>query len=212
MPHLVRDIIDPEGVAGGGIDAGFAECLAAGDAGHTDTGHAAARRAEDVADVIIGIADDEIEIGLVLCEQQAGVVAGVRIGDRVGINDKIVFGDENEANSGFGFVYAIDAVDRRNDCGESARDCAAKKLRIFAGRSTSETVGPHRVVTNGEWLESGFLTVDGFIGREAREFAFGSTIIAFVVAGVEVCVAGFKWINIESAVGRKNLGMEAGGD
>src|SRR6476661_7970354 len=53
MAHLMRDIIDPEGIAGWRINAGLAEGFAAGDAGDTNTSHATTSRAEDVANVVI---------------------------------------------------------------------------------------------------------------------------------------------------------------
>ena len=212
MAHLVRDVVNPESIAGRWIDTRFAKGLAARDAGDADPGHAAAGCAENVADVVIGVADDKIEIGLVLRQQQTGVVAGVRIRAGVGVDEQVVFGDEDEANPGFGFVNAADPIDCRNDRGESARNCAAEELRVFTGCSAGESISAQGVVAYDELLEAGFTSADGFTSREARKVAFGSTIIAFVVAGIEVGAGTRVRIDINSAVGRKDLGMEAGGD
>jgi hypothetical protein len=87
MADFVRDVIDPESVANGRIDAGFAKSFAAGDTGNTNASKTATRGAEDVADVIICVPNDEVEIGLVLRDQEAWIIAGVRIGACVGIDD-----------------------------------------------------------------------------------------------------------------------------
>ena len=110
MSHFMRDVIDPEGVADGRVNAGFAITFASGDAGYGDSRETSASGTEDVADVVVGIANDVIEIRLVLREQQAGVVRRVWVGVGVGVNEQIVVGDEHEANAGFGFANASDAI------------------------------------------------------------------------------------------------------
>src|SRR5882724_13034007 len=109
MADFVRDVIDPESVADGRVHAGFATGFAARDAGYADAGETAASGTKDMADVVICIANDKVEIRLVLREQQARIIASVRVGVRVGVHEQIIVGDEDEANPDFAFVNTVDA-------------------------------------------------------------------------------------------------------
>ena len=79
MTDLVRDVIDPKRVADGRVKAGFAVSFAAGNTGNSDTSEAPPRRAEDVANVVIRIADYKIEVRLILRDEQARIIGRVRV-------------------------------------------------------------------------------------------------------------------------------------
>ena len=99
MAELVGDVVNVERIAHRRVGAGLALGLEAGHAGDADARQAAARSAEHVADVVIGAADDRVEVGLVLRQQGRGVAVAVRFGGGIGIDDQVVVGDQHQPNA-----------------------------------------------------------------------------------------------------------------
>ena len=80
MPKLVGNVVNVERIPHRRVGARLALGLEPGDAGDAHARQPAARRAEDVADVVIGAADDRVEVGLVLRQQGRGVAVAVGLG------------------------------------------------------------------------------------------------------------------------------------
>ena len=110
VAHLVRYIVDIESVA---LRAGRT-CDSAGFAGrvahHAEVGDAAAARAHDVADIVVGRADDAVHVGLVLGQHKAAIGIGVsRRRLSAGATEKnqlVVVGYQHHAHGQFFLVHA----------------------------------------------------------------------------------------------------------
>ena len=69
MADLVGDVVNVERITHGRIGAGLSLGLDAGKANNADFCQATACGAEDMADVVIGAANDRVEVPLVLRQQ-----------------------------------------------------------------------------------------------------------------------------------------------
>ena len=94
MAKLVGNVVNVERIADRRIGARLALGLESGHAGHANASHSTARGAEDVADIVVGSADDGVEVCLVLHQQRGGVAVAVRLGGDIGVDNQVVLGDE----------------------------------------------------------------------------------------------------------------------
>ena len=141
MSHFVRDVVNIKRVADGTAAAGDALRLPPCATGNAQVRHAAAAGAEDVTDVVVGRADDRIEVGLILAEHRAAIVICVRIGGGVGVDDQVIVGNQDHAHRHFALVHPVHAIHRDDDGGQAERDRAAEELRVFAGRGYGQAIG-----------------------------------------------------------------------
>ena len=81
-------------------------------------GDAASPGAEDVADVVVRVPDDRVEVRLVLAEHRTTASVRVRIGARIRVNDEVVVRDQLHPDGHLSLVDARDAVQRRHDRGQ----------------------------------------------------------------------------------------------
>ncbi len=113
----------------------------AGPADDAQAGDAAAAGAEDVPDVVVGAADDRVQVGLVLAEHGDAVAVGVRVGAWVGVDDQVVVGDQHHAHGHLSLVDAVHPVHRRHDRGQSQRHRAAVEGGVLAGGGHGQAIG-----------------------------------------------------------------------
>ncbi|MCG3164133.1 MAG: hypothetical protein JMDDDDMK_05616 [Acidobacteria bacterium] len=158
MAHLVSDVINVERIARRAAELRVTRALAS-TAHRPDAARvAAAAIAEDVADVVIAVADHGVEIGLILGADASGVVVlirrrliAVRIGGRVGVDDIQFVGDEDHPHVDFTLEDAVDTVHRRRHRGERARASLRvvvaglpKAVDVLPGRGQRQTIAVQR--------------------------------------------------------------------
>ena len=80
-----------------------------------DAAGAAAAVADDVADLVVGGADDVVEVGVVLIEHRERVAIGVGVVGAVEVVDQALVGDQYEARGEVALVPGVDLVDARDD-------------------------------------------------------------------------------------------------
>jgi len=135
MAYFMGEVVDDKGVACY-HSRGIALSLLAGDADVPDrAGLTADAPCVNVPDVIIGIADDGIDIGLILIERGRGVaLTGERIGSGIDVNQKVVVGDELHADAEVPLVNLIEPNDGLCDGGVGVSDSAAVSAPLAGGR------------------------------------------------------------------------------
>src|SRR6185295_729393 len=99
VAHFVGDVVDPERVAGGTGVASYSTRLLAGPADDAQPGDSAAAGGKDVPDIVVGGADDRVDVGLVLAQHRTAVAVGVGVGSGVGVDEARVVGDEHHADA-----------------------------------------------------------------------------------------------------------------
>ena len=152
VAQLMGHIVKVEGVPNRASKPCDPPCLGSGDAGRAQGGHSASACAENVPDVIVGSADDRVEVGLVLPKHCGSVIVGVGIGVGVEIDDVVVVGYQFHAHGQVIFKNRIDPCYGRGDrckdhcplLGIRARTGSLEvdvKLGIFSRRRNREPEG-----------------------------------------------------------------------
>ena len=144
VAHLVGDIVNVKRITHRRVGAGLALGLETADASHAHTRQPAARGAEDMAEVVIGVADHCVQVRLVLHEQGRGVAVAVGLGERVGVDDLVVVGHQHQPDAQFRFVNPTHPVDRGDDGREPRRNRAAKERGVFCRRGAREPIASER--------------------------------------------------------------------
>src|SRR5438270_7425652 len=93
-----------------------------------------------MAEVVICVANDGVNIALILRKKKRGRVVVVGVGGGVGVNEQAVIGDQNQSNGYFGFIHAIHAVDGRDHCAQAILHGPALKFGIFTGGGASQPI------------------------------------------------------------------------
>ncbi len=208
VPDLVADVVDVERVARGAWEARDAAGLVVCAAHHAQARDAAAAGGEDVPDVVVGRADDAVDVGLVLAQHGTAVVVGVGVGGGVGVDQDRVVVDEGETDGELALIDGVHAVDRGDDGGLPLGHGAAVEGGVLAGGGAGESVGAQRGAADAP----GVGVLDGLAlalgGAEETIEGLGG-VVAPVVTGVVGRVALCVRINPVIAVGRKDHGVKA---
>ena len=145
VAHFVGYVVDIESIAHGVGRTRYAAGLATGPAHHAQAGYPTAARAHHVADVVVGRANDAVNIALVLFQQGNTVGVGEnrrRLGARAAQeNQLVVVGHEHQAHGQFFFVHAHHAVHGSNLAGHYAGHGVAFGEGILGGVGQSQAVG-----------------------------------------------------------------------
>ncbi len=147
VPHLVRDVVDPERVSGRGRPAGHAARLRAGAADDPQARDPPAAGREDVPDVVVRAPDHGVQVALVLSEHRAAAAVRVGVGRAVEVDDGVVARYERHPHGDLALVDSVHPVHGDDELGRDARlrgagaaDCDG----VLAGRRECEPVGPER--------------------------------------------------------------------
>ena len=141
VAHLVGDVVDVEGVADGVREPCLGAGLLPGPADDGQPRETAATGREDVADVVVRVADDRVDVGLVLAEQLARVVVGVGVRGRVEVDQAVVVRDELEPDREVTLVDPGDAVHGGDERVVHEGDGAAVERGVLAVGREREPVG-----------------------------------------------------------------------
>src|SRR5262249_25314212 len=121
VAHLVGHVVDVEVVSHRVAEAGHAHGLLAVHAHDAQAGDAAAAGAEHVADVVVGVPDHGVQVGLVLAQHLAAVVVGVGVRGPVQVDHQVVVGHQVHVHREVALVHLVDPVDRVRHLGHGAR-------------------------------------------------------------------------------------------
>ena len=94
-----------------------------------------------MADVVVGVANDGVEVALVFTEHGVAVAVGIRVSGAIGIDDQVVVGDQHHPHAEFAFVDPVDAVHGGDLTAEAVEHRAAEHGGVFAGRRQRQTIG-----------------------------------------------------------------------
>ena len=140
MPNFVSHIVDIERVADRRSLTGHAASLGARITDHAESRNAPTACAEDVPDIVIGVADYAVYIRLVFAQHRKTIVIAIRVRRSIRVDELVIVGDENHAGCDVGLIDAIDPIHGRHDC----RHCAFHSSPMVGGVLSS--AGDRQVV------------------------------------------------------------------
>ena len=225
VAHFVGYVVNVENVAHGVGRARDPTGLAGRVAHHAEVGHAAAAGAHDVADVVVGRADDAVHVGLVLAQHGAAVGVGISgRGLRAGAAQEhqlVVVGDEHHAHSQLLFIHANYAVHGGHLAGHYASQGVAFGEGVFGGVGQGQAVGAQlRAARTGQRAGAhpggkatriGLEVGDGGGKIAAGGWASGRPVHVFAIeAEVMPGIGPAHGVDVEAvAAAGQHLGMEA---
>ena len=142
MAHFVSHIVDIERVTDRRSLTGHAASLTAAIPDDTESRHAPTAGAEDVPDIVIGVADYAVYIRLVFAQHRKTIVIAIRIRRSVRIDELVIVGDENHAGCDVGLIDAIDPIHGRHDCRHGSFHSSPMVGGVFSGTRDRQVVGP----------------------------------------------------------------------